>query len=80
MSRVRVEYFAMLREQAGRNEETVETAARTPAQLYAELVRRYGFDVERERLKVAVNARFRDWSAEIADGDVVVFIPPVAGG
>jgi molybdopterin converting factor subunit 1 len=80
MSRVRVEYFAMLREQAGMNEETVETAARTAAQLYDELAARHGFDVARDGLKVAVNARFRDWTAELADGDEVVFIPPVAGG
>ena len=58
MRRVRVEYFAMLREQAGRNEETVETAARTPAQLYAQLVERHGFDVAPEGLKVAINAQF----------------------
>ena len=34
----------------------------------------------RERLKVAVNAEFTGWSRPIADGDEVVFIPPVAGG
>jgi molybdopterin converting factor small subunit len=32
------------------------------------------------RLKVAVNDEFRDWDAVLADGDRVVFIPPVAGG
>jgi molybdopterin-guanine dinucleotide biosynthesis protein A len=78
--RVRVEYYAMLREQAGVNDETIETSARTPAQLYAELARRHAFDIGRERLKVAVNAQFRDWSAPLEDGDEVVFIPPVAGG
>ena len=33
MNRVRVEYFALLRERAGVNEETIETNAETPAQL-----------------------------------------------
>ena len=80
MSRVKVEYFAMLREQAGVDEETVDTTAHTAAQLYRQLAERHGFDVERERLKVAVNAQFRDWSHELRDGDEVVFIPPVAGG
>jgi len=80
LRRVRVEYYAMLREQAGVNDETIETSARTPAQLYAELARRHAFDIGRERLKVAVNAQFRDWSAILEDGDEVVFIPPVAGG
>jgi molybdopterin synthase sulfur carrier subunit len=27
-----------------------------------------------------VNAEFSDWSRPLADGDEVVFIPPVAGG
>ena len=80
MNRIRVEYFALLRERAGVNEETIETNAQTPAQLYTELVERYGFDIERTRLKVAINAQFGDWSAPLRNGDEVVFIPPVAGG
>jgi molybdopterin converting factor subunit 1 len=80
MNRVRVEYFALLRERAGVNEETIETSAETPAELYAELVERHGFDIERTRLKVAINAQFGDWSAPLRNGDEVVFIPPVAGG
>jgi len=31
-------------------------------------------------LKVAVNEEFAAWDRELADGDRVVFIPPVAGG
>jgi molybdopterin converting factor small subunit len=31
-------------------------------------------------LKVAINGEFTDWSTPLADGDEVVFIPPVAGG
>jgi molybdopterin converting factor small subunit len=31
-------------------------------------------------LKVAVNDEFSDWAQTLADGDRVVFIPPVAGG
>jgi molybdopterin converting factor subunit 1 len=80
VSRIRVEYYALLRERAGVNQETIETSAQTPAQLYAQLVERHGFDIERERLKVAINAQFRDWQAPLRDGDEVVFIPPVAGG
>jgi len=76
----RIQYFALLREQAGRSEERVTTTAATPADLYAELSRRYPFRLAREQLKVAVNAEFRDWSTPLADGDSVVFIPPVAGG
>jgi molybdopterin-guanine dinucleotide biosynthesis protein A len=75
-----VQYYAVLREQAGRREESLTTAARTPRELYAELRTRYPFSLAPETLRVAVNTEFRDWSTPLADGDRVVFIPPVAGG
>ncbi len=75
-----IQYFALMREQAGRSEETLETLAATPADLYAELTDRYRFTLSREQLKVAVNSDFSDWSRPLVAGDSVVFIPPVAGG
>lgn len=75
-----IQYFALLREQAGRSEETVATHAATAADLFAELHARHGFSLTRDRLKVAVNGEFADWSRRLASGDSVVFIPPVAGG
>lgn len=78
--RLRVRYFALLREQAGRAEEILETSARSPAELYAELRSRHPFTLPPELLRVAVNEEFGDWSQPLADGDVIVFIPPVAGG
>ncbi|MBV8306300.1 MAG: MoaD/ThiS family protein [Gammaproteobacteria bacterium] len=78
--RISVQYYALLREQAGRRDEALTTRARTPAELYAELARRYPFSLAPEMLRVAINAEFRDWTAALADGDAVVFIPPVAGG
>jgi molybdopterin converting factor subunit 1 len=80
MARVHLRYYALLREQAGRQTETVETAAPTPEALYAELAARHGFRLAQSQLKVAVNATFTDWSRPLTDGDEVVFIPPVAGG
>jgi molybdopterin-guanine dinucleotide biosynthesis protein A len=77
---LRVQYFALLREQAGRREETVSTTAATPRELYAELSARHRFSLGSEHLKVAVNADFCDWSRPLVAGDTVVFIPPVAGG
>ncbi len=56
------------------------TAARTPRELYAELGARYPFTLAPEMLRVAINNEFRDWSTPLAEGDAVVFIPPVAGG
>ena len=80
MTRVNLQYFAQLREQAGVGDEVVDTAAATPRELYAELRARHGFSLSAESLKVAVNARFSDWQHALADGDTVVFVPPVAGG
>ncbi len=77
---VKVQYYALLREQAGRSEEALVTSARTPRELYEELKGRYPFSLAPEMLRVAVNAEFGDWSQPLADGDTVVFIPPVAGG
>jgi molybdopterin converting factor small subunit len=75
-----VQYFALLREQAGRGEETRLTAAPTPAELYDELRVARGLTLPRAMLRVAVNDAFCDWSQPLADGDRVVFLPPVAGG
>ena len=43
MPRVSLQYYALLREQAGRQAETLDTSAATPAALYAELAARHGF-------------------------------------
>jgi molybdopterin converting factor subunit 1 len=77
---LKIQYYALLREQAGRSEEILETTLRTPAELYAELAQRYRFTLSREQLKVAVNSEFSDWARTLSAGDAVVFIPPVAGG
>jgi len=77
---IRVQYYALLREQAGRSAETLQTSARTPRELYIELRARYPFTLPPEMLRVAVNTEFGDWSQPLQPGDAVVFIPPVAGG
>ncbi|HLZ98662.1 MAG TPA: NTP transferase domain-containing protein [Steroidobacteraceae bacterium] len=77
---LKIQYFALMREQTGRSDEMLETTAATPADLFAELTARYGFTLSREQLKVAVNTEFSDWSRRLNSGDAVVFIPPVAGG
>jgi molybdopterin-guanine dinucleotide biosynthesis protein A len=80
MRRLHVRYFALLREQAGRSTEELETQASTPRELYEELRRRRGLTLSPEFLRVAVNDEFGDWRSLLADGDTVVFLPPVAGG
>ena len=78
--RIEVRYYALLREQAGVSAETLLTGARTPRELYRELESRHPFSLAPELLRVAVNSEFSDWSRPLAEGDTVVFIPPVAGG
>tara|TARA_B100001750_G_scaffold246840_1_gene270537 strand:+ start:477 stop:728 length:252 start_codon:yes stop_codon:yes gene_type:complete len=73
-------YFAILREQAGITNETVETNASTPGDLYKELVSRYNFTLPAESIKAAVNDQFENMDTTLKDGDSIVFIPPVAGG
>ncbi len=80
MPRVRLHYYALFREQAGRQSESLETPARTPAELYAELAACHGFRLSPSQLKVAVNSDFSNWDRTLRDGDEIVFIPPVAGG
>ncbi len=78
--RIQIRYYALMREQAGRSDESVETSAGTPAELYRDLGTRHPFTLAPEQLKVAVNGEFSDWSRALRPDDVVVFIPPVAGG
>ncbi|MBI5415457.1 MAG: MoaD/ThiS family protein [Candidatus Omnitrophica bacterium] len=77
---VHVQYFAVLREERGRGEETVRTRARTARELYGELQRQYQFKLSDDLLRVAINEQFSDWQARLDSGDRVVFLPPVSGG
>jgi molybdopterin synthase sulfur carrier subunit len=77
---ITVEYFAILREQRGLTRETLTTAASTPAALYGELHGRHGFSLPAHAVRAAVNGVLVKSDAPLRDGDLVVFIPPVAGG
>lgn len=77
---IQVQYYAQLREDAGRAEETVQTEAASVSALFEELNQRYEFSLSPDSLRVAVNGSFVDWDAALDAQDLVVFIPPVAGG
>ncbi|HEX9474744.1 MAG TPA: MoaD/ThiS family protein, partial [Steroidobacteraceae bacterium] len=77
---LKIQYFALLREQAGRSEETITSAAADARALYAELSVARGLQLRPEQLRVAINEAFADWSQPLVEGDTVVFLPPVAGG
>ena len=78
--RIKLQYFAGLREQRGCSEEEVETRAETAEDLYRELSDRHGFEHPQSSLRVAVNDDFTGWDTRLKPGDLVVFIPPVSGG
>ena len=72
-------YFASLRDAAGVASEPVAADGSLDA-LYEQLRSRHGFQLERARLRVAVDGEFADWSAPVRAGSEIAFIPPVSGG
>lgn len=77
---LKIRFFAVLREQAGRSQLELTTTAASPAELYRELQTSLGLTFEASLLRVAVNERYVAMDTPLQPGDQVVFIPPVAGG
>lgn len=80
MKTLTVRYFAVFREQAGRDQEVVETTANTAAELFDELRARHAGLEAFHHMKYAINDELARADATLADGDCVLFFPPVAGG
>lgn len=78
--RVRVLYFASLRDAAGIGESEVETAAPDLRGLYAQLRERHALPFEPEQLRVAMDGEFVRWTDAPREGAEIAFIPPVSGG
>lgn len=78
---VHILYFASLASLANRDEETIQVAEDADlAQIYTQLATQYQFSLERPRLAVAINHEICNWQTPVKPGDIVAFIPPVAGG
>lgn len=77
---IHIQYYALLREERKKNVEKVLTQAKTAEELYQELRAKHHFKLNTDRLKVAVNDTFANWNTKLKNNDVVIFIPPVAGG
>jgi len=83
---IRLLYFAWVRERIGRAEEEVALPpeVRTVADLCDWLAARSEGHAmalaDRDRLRLAVNQDYADWSAPLAAGDEVAIFPPVTGG
>lgn len=78
--KVRLHYFASLKEERGLAQEEMETLAPTAAHLYEQLRERFGFSLPQNSLRVAVNNELKAWNIVLCSGDDVVFLPPVSGG
>src|SRR5262252_10551070 len=80
--RVKVRYFAVVRERLGREEEVLELpdGANLAQALDALGVRHPAVRELRGHLQVALNQEIADAHAPVAEGDEIALIPPVAGG
>jgi molybdopterin synthase sulfur carrier subunit len=83
MAKIRVFYFAGLRDLVERGEESLELPgsvvnvgqlARHLERVHPELAGKL------QGVRLAVNESFASFEDSISDGDVVALIPPVAGG
>ena len=80
--KIRIKFFAILRERAGLSEVSKELAdGATVADLWRQLQKDYPkLDVPGLRLLYAVNQNYVGLDHALRDNDEVVFIPPVSGG
>jgi sulfur-carrier protein len=82
--KVRVRYFASIREAVGQGGEEVQTRAETLGGLRDELIARgapYAAVLARGRaVRMALDQDMSDESAALREGCEVAFFPPVTGG
>ena len=77
---IQVEFFAAYRDATGTGSLQMKTTADSADALFSELQRRFPALEAYAARKLAINDELKPWSSPIADGDRVLFFPPVAGG
>ena len=78
--RVRLRYFASIRESLGRTTEEIDLPAdSTVAAVWERLVSERPA-LAQQRYRPAVNQEYTTTEHTLAEGDELVFIPPVSGG
>ncbi len=80
MKQITVKWFAAYREATGTAAEPIETDAETAADLFDELMKRHHLLSAFSGAMLAINDEMAEWKSPLADGDQVLFFPPVAGG
>jgi len=80
--RVRVLYFAGVRDVVGRAEEELElpAAVATVSDFARFIGEAHGLTERMPTIRIARNERFADPTESLANGDVLALIPPVSGG
>ena len=73
-------YFALFREQTGCGSEIVDWAGGTAAELFQLMAEKHPSLRTEAAALVAINDEMAGWQTELAEGDEVLFFPPVAGG
>ena len=77
--KIRIKYFASMRENVGKSEETWETNASTAEELLSQVCKEYSLN-DSQHLKIAINEEYVNFSQTLKEMDTVAFIPPVGGG
>jgi len=78
--KVKVRYFALFREQAGMESESVDWQGGTAAELFQEMAARHATLMPEAAALVAINDEMAGWETTLDEGDEILFFPPVAGG
>ena len=79
--KVKVRYFASIRDRIGLDQEEVETPSGTTlSALYEELKATYEVLGEWDRVLLAVNGEYMEPEQSLSEEDVIAVFPPVSGG
>jgi molybdopterin synthase sulfur carrier subunit len=82
--KIRLRYFAQLRESLGRAEESIDTDAEDMSALRAQLMARGGAYAQAlapdRAVRCALNQQLCGWETPLAADAEVAFFPPVTGG
>jgi len=78
--KIEVRYFALFREQTGIESESLDWSGGTALQLFQDMAAKHAALMPEAAALVAVNDEMVGWDTSLAEGDHVLFFPPVAGG
>ena len=78
--KIKVRYFALFREQTGYASESIDCSVGTAAELFQLMAEKHSSLKTEAAALVAINDEMAGWETPLADGDEVLFFPPVAGG